>query len=90
MNSNVTSIRGAFKVLDALLSADEKETYRQQSESEFATTQHFSLGVWIRNTWIYEADDTTIQALFGNEILDPDQASGILLKKYHNHLKRKK
>lgn len=90
MKSKVTSIRGAFKVLDALLTAEEKEQFRRQSADEFAADQHFGLGMWIRNTWIYDADEATCRALFGDEFPLPDSASSIFLKKYHNHLKRKK
>ena len=90
MKNKVASIREAFKVLDALLTAEEKEMFRRQSADEFANEQHFGLGVWIRNTWIYNADEATYRALFGDEILHPDSASGIFLKKYHNHLKRTK
>ena len=90
MKSNVITIREAFKVLDNLLTAEEKERFRRQSAEEFAGEQHFALGVWIRNNWVYNADRATYQALFGDEILHPDSASCIFLKKYHNHLKRTK
>ena len=90
MKSRVTSTRGAFKVLDALLTSEEKERSRLQSADEFANEQHFGLGMWIRNTWIYGGDKSTYRALFGDEILPPDSASSIFLKKYHNHLKRTK
>ena len=86
----MTSIRGAFKVLDALLTVEEKELFRRQSADKFANEQHFGLGLWIRNTWIYNADKAAYRALFGDEILHPDTASDRLLRKYHDHLKRKK
>ena len=90
MKSKVVTTRGAFKVLDALLTPEEKELFRRQSADEFANEQHFGLGMWIRNTWIYNADIATYKALFGDEILHPDSASDRFLKKYHNHLKHKK
>ena len=90
MKSKAITIRGAFKVLDALLTAEEKELFRRQSAAEFAGEQHFALGTWVRNTWIYNADKATYRALFGDEILHPDSASGIFLLKYHDHLRRTK
>ena len=90
MKERINTIRGAFKVLDALLTVEEKEHFRRQSADEFAYEQHFGLGMWIRNTWIYNADKATYKALFGDEILHPDTASYNFLLKYHDHLKRKK
>lgn len=86
MKSKVTSIRGAFKVLDALLNAEEKERFRRQSADEFAADQHFGLGLWVRNTWIYGADESTCRALFGDEFSLPDSASSQFLMRYHKHL----
>ena len=90
MKNKEITISGAFKVLDALLTEEEKELFRRQSADEFAHEQHFGLGLWIRNTWIHNTDKATYKALFGDEILHPDSASDRFLKKYHNHLKRKK
>lgn len=41
----------AFAQLDALLSEKDKSELANGDAIEF----HFSLGMWIRNNWIYEA-----------------------------------
>ena len=40
----------AFAQLDAMLSEDEKLEMVKSDPFEY----HFSLGMWIRNNWIYE------------------------------------
>ena len=85
-----SNIEEAFKVLDALIPEGDKNHFRHQPAEDFAIEQYFGVGVWVRNTWIYGADQDTYRALFGDEIIHPDTASYIFLKKYHHHLKRKK
>lgn len=86
MKSNVITIREAFEVLDNLLTAEEKELFRRQSADEFANEQHFGLGLWIRNTLIYNVEKDAYRAMFGDEILHPDTASSQFLMQYHQHL----
>ena len=42
--------KDAFAKLDAILSEEDKEKMTKGDSCEF----HFSLGMWIRNNWIYE------------------------------------
>ena len=80
------TIGDAFKLLDAMIPERDKEFFRSQSAEDFALGQHFGLGMWIRNAWIYGADEATYRALFGDDILHPDMASAEFLIKYHKHL----
>ena len=44
----------AFAMLDELLTDEEKRDALQiQDDEEFASSQHFGLGLWVRNNWIY-------------------------------------
>ena len=42
----------AFAQLDAMLSEEEKSELAMSDPFEY----HFSLGVWIRNNWIYQQE----------------------------------
>lgn len=84
-----SNARQAFRVLDAMLSDEEKTSALAQSRSEFAINEHFGLGGWIRNNWIY-GDEKGI-GLFAKEenlLQHPDSLSCDFLERYHDHLKR--
>ncbi|MBR5174640.1 MAG: hypothetical protein IKW89_01780 [Bacteroidales bacterium] len=81
--------REAFKILDTMLSDEEKKSALAQSRSVFAMKEHFGLGAWIRNNWIY-GDEKGI-GLFAKEealLQHPDSLSSDFLERYHDHLKR--
>ena len=77
-----TTARQAFKILDAMTTPEERAVFLSQSKSEFVCDQHFGLGAWIRNNWIYgaESDDPIFE--------HPDMISGRWLERYYDHLKR--
>ena len=99
-----TTIREAFGILDSIISAEDKATFLSQSTTDFVGEQHFSLGMWIRNNWIYGPDedespeeaalrDKCFRMLAGmkeGEMLfdHPDEVSGRFLEKYYDHLNR--
>ena len=93
MNKQIpTNSRQAFKILDEMLSAEEIQSILSKSKGEFLTDEHFGLGQWIRNNWIYA--DKEGKGLFAYDsdhpgIIDPDYQSAEFLEKYYNHLKRK-
>ena len=97
-----TNLRQAFKILDEMLSQEDKEYNLSQSKFEFTADEHVDLGMWIRNEWIYgpESDeDREKSALLlkslgamtedGFQIEMPDMVSDKILEKYYDHLKRK-
>ncbi len=64
----------AFARLDKRLSDEEK---RELCDSETLVEYHFSLGMWIRNTWIYNNDPERVKSLQAsldkqNDDLDAD------------------
>ena len=90
VNDIPTTAQEAFAQLDALL--DEEDKKRLVEDEIAIINAHFSLGMWIRNNWIYA--DKEGKGLFAYDsdhpgIIDPDYQSAEFLEKYYNHLKRK-
>ena len=80
----------AWKRLDKRLSEEEKKAIREaENMSEF----HFSLGMWIRNYWIYTGErenlDSLLKDLGAPEFLVGDMASSAILEAYQKHLRKK-
>lgn len=76
--------RQAFKILDGMLTDEEKKEALTKTRSEFASDEHFGLGLWIRNNWIYGKVEDDL--CFG----PPDIVSQRWLERYYDHLKRVK
>ena len=79
----------AFAKLDKRLSEEDKNAILKASDMiEF----HFSLGMWIRNTWIYGNEEERVEALakdLGEEIFwDADSVSSALLDGYKKYLRQ--
>lgn len=80
----------AFAQLDEMLSEKDKKDLVVGDAIEF----HFSLGMWIRNNWIYkqkEEDVTRLAKAFRMDyiVFDPDGLSGKIIEYYQRYLKRK-
>ena len=94
MNENIipTTSRQAFKILDAMLTPEDINAFCAMSASEFSCDQHFGLGMWIRNNWIYEQNEEDVKQLaelFGDDSLffQPDDLSDRIIKSYQRHLR---
>lgn len=79
----------AFARLDKRLSEEDKKTILMARDMiEF----HFSLGMWIRNTWIYGNEEKRVQALakdLGEDLwFSADDLSSAILDGYKKHLKK--
>jgi hypothetical protein len=101
-----TTSRQAFKILDDMITPEERAEFLAQTKSEFTGYQHFGLGAWIRNNWIYgpeeeesaeerELRDACYRMLSGMKDGDlhfqhPDMVSGNFLGRYYDHLKWQK
>lgn len=99
-----TTIRQAFRLLDSMITQEEREAFLSQSQSDFTAEQHCDLGMWIRNNWIYDPEyevsakerelrDRCYCMLAGSRedgfsYEHPDTVSGRFLEKYYKHLKR--
>ena len=80
----------AFAQLDAMLSEEDKSAIMNGNPFEF----HFSLGLWIRNNWIYEQDEEDVKRLakaFRTEVFffEADDLSMKIIEYYQRYLKRK-
>ena len=80
----------AFAQLDAMLSEKEKRELAKSDAIEY----HFSLGMWIRNNWIYEQEEEDVKRLakaFRTEMwcFHPDELSEKIIEYYQRYLKRK-
>lgn len=80
----------AFAQLDAMLNEEEKRELAKSDPIEY----HFTLGMWIRNNWIYEQEEEDVKRLakaFRIEMLffDADGLSEKIIEYYQRYLKRK-
>ena len=86
-----------FAQLDAMLSDEDKNELKN---SEDVIRFHFSLGMWIRNNWIYplsEEERDTFMMMFADDeksefgfyFSHPDMTSSDIIEKYVEYLKNK-
>ena len=83
------TVAEAFKRLDKRLSKEEKKAI---IEAEDMFEFHFSLGMWIRNHWIYTGEKENLESLakdLGEELglFYGDYASELILEAYQKQLK---
>lgn len=81
----------AFAQLDEMLSEEDKKELVKGDAIEF----HFSLGMCIRNNWIYEQNEEDVNRLakaFRTDfiVFDTDSLSGKIIESYQRYLKRKR
>jgi len=80
-----------FAQLDEMLSeADKQAIIEAKNLIEF----HFTLGLWIRNNWLYDRSNGELESLskaFGIDIpfFEADELSSEILEAYQKYLKRK-
>ena len=100
-NKYPQTLEEAFEILDELLTDEEKiDALQIQDDEEFASSQHFGLGLWVRNNWIYGGKversvltGTQVEIKPGETIpealmfgMDADDLSFMFIKLYHKHL----
>ena len=90
------SSREAFAILDKMLTEEDIHAILHEPNT---IDLHFSLGLWIRNNWIHPHKEEIMKAFglykeedgFPNTFLYLlDHLSDIIIKRYIQHLKRKK
>lgn len=87
--SNKTS---CFAQLDDMLSEADKKAI---AEAKDIIKFHFTLGLWIRNNWLYDRSEEELESLskaFGIDIpfFEADELSSEILEAYKKYLKRNK
>ena len=80
-----------FAQLDEMLSETDKKAI---AEAKDIIEFHFTLGLWIRNNWLYDRSEEELESLgkaFGVEMpfFEADDLSSEILEAYKRHLKRK-
>ncbi len=96
------TLKEAFEIIDALLTdEDKRDALKIQDDEKFASDQHFGLGLWVRNNWIYEGK-VERAVLTGAEVeqesgqvipeallfgMSPDDLSSRFVSLYHRHLR---
>ena len=91
MSDKPKTKKECFAQLDEMLSEEDKKAIM---EAEDTIEFHFSLGLWIRNNWLYgisEEETASICKAFG---IDPifcqtDDMSSEIMEKYQKYLRRK-
>ena len=91
MNEIPQTKQETFAQLDEMLSEEDKNELVKGDAIEF----HFSLGMWIRNNWIYEQNEEDVNRLakaFRTDfiVFDLDGLSGKIIESYQRYLKRKR
>ena len=81
-----------FALLNEMLSEEDKQAI---IESKDVDEFHFSIGLWIRNNWIYEQNEEDANRLakafrMDYIVFDPDSISGKIIESYQRYLKRKR
>lgn len=79
-----------FAQLDEMLSEEEKHEMVKSDPIEY----HFSLGMWIRNNWIYQQEEEDVMRLAKAFRIDmpfirADDLSEKIIEYYQRYLKRK-
>jgi hypothetical protein len=75
--------------LDEMLSETDKKAI---VEAEDLFEFHFTLGLWIRNNWLYERpaeDEESLCQAFDFPFFEPDELSSEILEAYQKYLKKK-
>ena len=91
MENKPRTKKECFAQLDEMLSETDKQAI---IEAKDFIGFHYTLGLWIRNNWLYpQSLEETEELLkdFGEDPLfcHPDDQSSIILKAYRKYLKRK-
>jgi len=80
-----------FAQLDEMLSETDKKAI---AEAEDIIEYHFTLGLWIRNNWLYDRSEEELESLskafdIDAPYFEADDLSSAILEAYQKHLKRK-
>jgi hypothetical protein len=81
-----------FAQLDKMLSETDKKAI---AEAKDIIEFHFTLGLWIRNNWLYDRSEEELESLikaFGIDVpyFAADDLSSEILDAYQKHLNREK
>ena len=80
-----------FAQLDEMLNETDKKAI---AEAEDIIEFHFTLGLWIRNNWLYDHSEEELESLskafrVNLPFFEADELSSAILEAYQKYLKRK-
>lgn len=92
MSNLPTSKKDCFVQLDEMLNETDKKAI---AEAEDIIEFHFTLGLWIRNNWLYDRSNEELESLskafrVNVPFFEADELSSAILEAYKKHLKRKR
>ena len=92
MENKPKTKKECFAQLDEMLSETDKKAI---AEAKDIIEFHFTLGLWIRNNWLYDRREEELESLskaFGIDepYFEADDLSSAILEAYQKHLKREK
>jgi hypothetical protein len=83
----------AIAQLDIIHADSTKQQIISMSENEFLINTHRTIGLWIRNEWLYDrflgfniGDSELREELFKMGVPANDDMSGLILRSYYRHL----
>ena len=81
------TLEDAYKALDEFLDPEDIEYIKNLAEDDIVEL-HFSLGMWIRNNWLYPTNSRLTKALLelNPNFSHPDDMSHFILVGYRNYL----
>src|SRR6185436_3914447 len=81
-----TDLEDCFRQIDRLCHDSVKAKVRVLEENDFATRNHMSFGMWMRNNWGLWGGSRLAKWFNSIGIYHPDDMSGIILTSYHRYL----
>ena len=79
------TLEECYAMLDETLSPEDIEFLKNATDEDLAM-QHFGLGLWIRNNWLYPTQSKLTQLLFDHGVSDIDSMSSLILRGYVAYL----
>jgi uncharacterized protein YprB with RNaseH-like and TPR domain len=84
------NIEEAVAHLEKGWSKSEKKLFKEQNERKAVASLHMSTGLWIRNNWIRNDEDTSLVfSITSLGVGHPDDMSSIILTSFHRKLNSK-
>lgn len=79
-----------MRLLDSILTQENKELIRSLEEKDFLSRTHFALGMWIRNNWGLWGSSRLATYFDEQGIHHPDDMSGVILHCYYHYIRGEK